>query len=208
MQHDPPALIVGLGNPGADYATTRHNIGFMAIDRLLGGPARLMQQRHAHDSELYEVQWLGQRLTLLKPQTFMNVSGKAVRSARGELQIEPDRILVVYDDVDLPLGKLRLRRKGSSGGHNGVESIIKNLQSSQFNRLRLGIGSEHAERMRDFVLAPFAEDEQDLLDQVLDTAVEALAVAIRRGLSAAMNQINGLSLAEPTENNQSGESEG
>ncbi len=202
-----PRLIVGLGNPGDEYRHTRHNIGFMVIDRVLARlPQKTLTTLHAHESWLGTVPWQGGVLALQKPLTYMNLSGSAVAGACRRLQVSPAEVLIVYDDVDLPLGRLRVRRRGSSGGHRGVESIIEQLSTSQFNRLRLGIGRGN-EKMVDYVLARFDEDEQELLDQVLNAAVDAVMCSVRRGIDVAMNEYNGLSLERSTDNRETGASD-
>jgi len=205
MESTTPRLLVGLGNPGREYEHTRHNIGFLVMDRVLARLPRPPAPRHVVESHLWSLNFQGARLHLQKPLTFMNLSGKAVAGAVRELQLVPAEVLVVYDDADLPLGRVRLRVKGSSGGHRGIESILQELGSNQFGRLRLGIGRGTRSAMVDHVLSPFTADEQELLEQVLVTAVEACFTAVRRGIAVAMNQFNGLTLDESTGNEQTGE---
>jgi PTH1 family peptidyl-tRNA hydrolase len=205
MESTPPRLLVGLGNPGREYEHTRHNIGFLVLDRVLARLPRPPAAQHLAESHLWSLNYQGTRLHLQKPLTFMNLSGKAVAGAVRELNLVPAEVLVVYDDADLPLGRLRLRTAGSSGGHRGIESILQELGSGRFGRLRLGIGRGARGGMIDHVLSPFAAEEQELLERVLTTAVEACFTAVRRGVGVAMNQYNGLTLDESTGNEQTGE---
>lgn len=195
-----PRLIVGLGNPGTEYEGTRHNIGFAVIDeirnRLPGGS----EQEHIADSFVWSARFAGSMLRMQKPQTYMNLSGHAVAKLARLHQLAPEEILVVYDDLDLPIGRLRLRTKGSSGGHRGVESIINSLESNVFSRLRLGIGRATAgETVADYVLDPFDDDERPLATAVVEAAADAILLAAKRGVTAAMNQFNCVDLARQDE---------
>ncbi len=202
-----PRLIVGLGNPGSQYEATRHNIGFMVIDRLLEKHAAGAAADHVAESLVWSIRARGRQIWLQKPLTFMNLSGRAAGPIARREGLEPSEVLVIYDDADLPLGRLRLRGKGSSGGHNGIESLIMELASADFLRLRLGIGkSDYQGRLVEHVLAPFEREEESLLSQVIDAAAEAAMLCVHRGLTAAMNTYNGLDLGESTENDQRGES--
>jgi peptidyl-tRNA hydrolase, PTH1 family len=182
----PIKLVVGLGNPGPEYAFTRHNVGFMALDRLaLDWRAQFSLQGRwkaacARHGDLY----------LLKPLTYMNLSGESVAACRSFYKIKPEEILVVYDDVALPLGKLRLRPEGSAGGQNGMRSIIQHLGTQSFPRMRIGIGGSEKSSLSGHVLGKFGPDEQDALNKVLDRAVDAVKVAVLRGWDLAMNQFN------------------
>lgn len=183
-------LIVGLGNPGPKYAETRHNVGFLVIDRILAGQTRVRTEASA-DGVRYTIAGPGGgELNLLKPLTYMNASGVAVREAAGNLGIPSDRILVVYDCLDLPLGRLRLRRGGSSGGHRGVESVITELETSGFLRLRVGIGRPDCETI-DYVLASWSSTERAIVDQTVDVSAQAAMCVAERGIDAAMNSYNG-----------------
>ena len=193
-----PKLIVGLGNPGPDYAQTRHNIGFMVIDALLEErKASFGEPRHFADSLIWCSSFAGHRILLQKPLTYMNLSGKAVAKLCREQQLLPKEVLVISDDVDLPLGKIRIRTKGGDGGQKGLRNIIDQLGTSSFNRMRIGIGrsSETNSDMADFVLSTFAETEATLVTSVISTAVDAVKLALRRGVATAMNQYNGLEIA-------------
>ncbi|MEO2068395.1 MAG: aminoacyl-tRNA hydrolase [Desulfurobacteriaceae bacterium] len=168
-------LIVGLGNPGKKYENTRHNVGWMALDRLalrLG----VSFSKEKFKGKLSEISLDdGRKVFLLKPLTFMNLSGESVGELARFYKLQPQEVLVVYDDLDLPLGKLRLRLKGSSGGHKGVLSIEKHLGSREFPRLRIGIGRPLTkEEVVDYVLSPFGKDELPILEESLERAVDCL----------------------------------
>lgn len=179
-------LLAGLGNPGRQYLENRHNAGWMAMDRVA-------EIRGAHaEEERYEAMTARcGNLLLLKPLTFMNRSGRSVRQAMEVEQIELDNLLVVMDDVDLALGSVRLRDSGSSGGHRGLESVIRQVGTEEVARLRLGVGPcPPYMETSDFVLSDFAEDEQDELDQMLERAARAALCWADEGPEAAMNQHN------------------
>lgn len=184
-------LIVGLGNPGPEYAQTRHNVGFMVvdalIDRLRAGP---VQQKGP--AELAETKYKGRPLLLAKPLTFMNRSGLAVTSLMDAHDLSPSALLVIVDDVHLDVGQVRLRPGGSSGGHNGLAHIEERLGTDQYPRLRIGIGTayEHGEQA-DYVLSPFTSQQQDVIEDALIDACNAALAVVRDGLDAAMNRFNG-----------------
>jgi PTH1 family peptidyl-tRNA hydrolase len=187
-----PYLIAGLGNPGRQYRYNRHNIGFMALDRL-AARLGLTFSRLESKALLAKGTHQGRRVVLAKPQTYMNLSGKAVVSLARFYKVPLVQLLVVYDDVDLPFGTLRLRPAGSSGGQRGMESIIENLGSQEFPRLRLGIGRPPG-RMEagDYVLEDFSRQEMEFLPGILDRAVDAIFTFFDEGLVTAMNRFNGL----------------
>ena len=190
---DPPprALILGLGNPGPDYVDTRHNAGFLAVDRV-AAETGLAFDREAGQSLIAEGVWRGGGLALAKPLTFMNRSGAAYAALLRRYGLDPAQALVVYDDLALPLGQVRLRGKGSAGGHNGVQSVIGALGSAEFPRLRIGVGNSFPPGGQvDYVLAPFDDAERDAAEAALDLAAEAALAFARDGLTAAMNQYNG-----------------
>lgn len=196
-------LIVGLGNPGPEYVSTRHNVGFMVIQHLLDhGVRKVIDYRRGMSSHIWRVQLCGKAVSLQMPLTFMNLSGDAVAKVCRSGDVAPQEVLVVYDDVDLPLGRLRLRSQGGSGGHRGVESIIGALGSAAFGRLRVGIGRGTGGDTADYVLAPFLDGEKQVLGRVLEAASDAVMVTLRRGLQAAMGQYNGVDLAEKSEQNE------
>lgn len=184
-------LIVGLGNPGAQYARTRHNIGFDALDHL-AGRHRLEFRGKRANSLIAEGGIAGQRVALVKPQTFMNLSGQAVSSLRGWYKIDAAKaLLVIYDDMDLPFGKLRLRERGSAGTHNGMRSIVAQLGGGEFPRLRVGI--DQAPGKMDaaaYVLSRFRKEEEAELPSLLDAVADAVELVVRDGLTSAMNRVN------------------
>lgn len=184
-------LIVGLGNPGPEYEGTRHNAGFAVVERLLSRMPKGFEKAKGHSSTFWRGRYAGKALFLQKPSTFMNLSGEAVASLARFEGIAPDEILAVYDDMDLPLGRMRIRPGGGSGGHNGVKSLIEHLGSEAFSRLRMGIGRLlEGPRGRDYVLSAFDPEERELLEKVLDAAADSLVLALRRGVPAAMNAYN------------------
>jgi len=184
-------LIVGLGNPGIEYQFTPHNMGFLAIDRIAEKHGVRVINRHCHSLtakvKVGEVEAL-----LAKPETFMNLSGMAVRELVGKYEADPAKDLVVlYDELDFPLGTLRIRERGSSAGHNGLESIMGALNTQEFVRVRLGIGPEH--KVSDgagYVLSQFKKAQYETIDLVLDRAADAVEVILKEGISRAMNRFN------------------
>ena len=182
-------LIAGLGNPGSQYEQTRHNVGFVVLDALA---ARFGAQiKRKKFNALTEAAADGeQRLLLVKPQQFMNRSGRAVADAAGFYRVAPENILVVTDDLALDVGRLRLRAKGSAGGHNGLKDVIAALGTDAFARLRVGIGSRGSQQGADYVLSKFAADEKPLMEQAVQTAVEAALCWVRQGAQAAMTRYN------------------
>lgn len=184
-------LIVGLGNPGKEYSGTRHNIGFEVVERFLERRGSdKFEERHTCSSMIYCGRFRGKSLILQKPLTFMNLSGEAVGALCRREKILPEEVLVVCDDMDLPLGELRLRGKGGSGGHNGLKSIIGNLQSESFARLRFGVGRPEKENAAEHVLGVFEEKDGRLLDLLLTRSCEAIECALSAGLDRAMNGCN------------------
>ena len=194
-------LVVGLGNPGTKYEGTRHNIGFMALERMASGEGfSFRQQSKLHG--LAAEHGIGEsRLRLLMPQTYMNDSGRSIRAALDWFGFTPEQLLVLVDDMDIPLGRLRLRAQGSAGGHNGLRSTIQHLGTQAFPRLRIGIGApadnpaERRARTVSHVLGSFSRAEQPEVDAVLDGVLEAIQRIQRQGLDRAGNWINGFSPA-------------
>ena len=186
-----PALIVGLGNPGPEYASHRHNIGFRIV-QALADTHNLSFARHKKAKARVAEGQIGARHVLLaKPQTFMNLSGKTVGRLSREREIPPERILVIHDDLDLPLGRLRIRPSGGSGGHNGLRSIIDSLNSQDFARLRVGIDRPSSSLdPADYVLQPFETEERALVTRTLDRAVEAVESWLADGIVATMDRFN------------------
>lgn len=184
-------LVVGLGNPGAKYENTRHNVGFMTADILAGRsgePIRRVKY-HALTSEAVIG---GQSVLLMKPTTFMNLSGQAVSEAARFYKIPADHVLVISDDVDLPLGKLRIRKSGSAGGHNGLKNIIQLLGTDQFPRLKIGVGGKpHPDyNMADWVLGQFQGEDKKTIDAAAARAADAVECLLADGIDRAMNQYN------------------
>lgn len=185
-------LIVGLGNPGAEHARTRHNAGFMVADCLAERWRAGWQYEKKFDARVARFERGARRVLLCKPQTYMNASGEAVKAIVGFYQAELKRLLVIVDDADLPLGSLRLRPGGSAGGHHGLESIERHLGTREYPRLRLGIGRHSGEReITGYVLGRFQSTELGLLDKVLDTACEQTECWLEAGIEKAMSQFNG-----------------
>jgi PTH1 family peptidyl-tRNA hydrolase len=183
-------LIAGLGNIGGKYEGTRHNVGFQIIDQLADsldvtlGPGR-------GPFYIGETSHRGNSFILLKPTTYMNNSGIAIGKALNQFNLEPQECLVCYDDLNLPMGKLRLRPGGSAGGHNGVSNIIYQLKTENFPRLRFGIGDNyHSGNQVQYVLSTFSEDQLDIVHKGLDEACDAIFCFIRDGIEKAMNQYN------------------
>ena len=184
-------LIAGLGNPGPEYAGTRHNVGFAFIERFLAKLPGSWEKIHAFNSYYWKGTYAGQRLLLQTPLTYMNLSGNAVAGLAAAEKVAPEQIMIVHDDMDLEPGRIRIRANGSSGGHNGIKSIIGQLGTQNFPRLRIGIGKmANGHGSADFVLAKFEPEEQNLMDQVLGMAVDAVILAMRRDLQMAMAQYN------------------
>ena len=183
-------LIVGLGNPGAEYRNTRHNAGFMVIEKLLEGPFKSFEESHTADSRVFSGRFRGRSLMLQMPLTYMNDSGRAVGALSRRLNIAPSEILVISDDLDLEPGRLRLRRGGSDGGHNGLKSVIAELGSAGFNRLRIGIGRPDSGRTADYVLSGFEGDEEKNFAAAVNRASEAVLTILSAGMTTAMNKFN------------------
>jgi PTH1 family peptidyl-tRNA hydrolase len=184
-------IVAGLGNPGPEYRRTRHNAGFEVLDRLAEKLGVAFAFKSALSAELAEARTDAGKLWLIKPQTFMNRSGDAVAELRRKTGAEPEQILVVYDEVDLPTGALRLRERGSAGGHNGVASVIERLGSPGFPRLRVGVGPRPpGENLVNYVLSKWPPDAYSPVSRALDAAAEAVLSAVREGLPKAMNRFN------------------
>lgn len=182
-------IIAGLGNPGAKYEGTRHNVGFSVIDELA----------KTHGIEVNKKQFKGltgrgviggQQVLLLKPLTYMNLSGESVRAAFDFYKPEPDQVLVVFDDISLETGQLRIRRKGSAGGHNGVKSIIAHLGTNEFPRIKVGVGEPSREDLVDFVLGHFHGEDLEVMKAAQETAARAVETFLEKGAAEAMNLYN------------------
>ncbi|MFM7314248.1 MAG: aminoacyl-tRNA hydrolase [Cyanobium sp.] len=193
----PLQLLVGFGNPGDRYAGTRHNVGFMALERLAAGAGVVFRSQARLHGLLAEVGQGASRLRLLMPQTYMNDSGRSIRAALDWYGLEPAQMLILVDDMDLPLGRLRLRLAGSAGGHNGLRSTIAHLGGQDFPRLRIGIGApahnpvERRQRTVGHVLGRFSPSEQPALQEVLDEVLAGIDLIQRLGFERAGNRLNG-----------------
>ena len=187
-----PELIVGLGNPESRYDQTRHNIGFDAVDSLAKAWSLSWKENKRFQGLIAEgISPYGNKIRLLKPLTYMNRSGQAVRAVIDWYKIAPGSVLVIYDDMDLPVGRLRIRRSGSAGGHNGMKSIISHLGSQDFPRLRIGIGKSTGKRQTiGHVLGKFAPEEKKVIQEMLDISVNAVEKSLKVGVEKAMNIYN------------------
>jgi PTH1 family peptidyl-tRNA hydrolase len=194
-------LIVGLGNPGRDYAATRHNAGFLAVDTLAARCKIEWRSERKFDSQV--ARWTGVAggdVLFCKPQTFMNASGEAVGPLAQFYRVSPECCLVVVDDADLPLGELRLRPQGGTGGHHGLESLEQHLGTKSFPRLRIGIGRKDEKReITGHVLGRFSEAESGTLDEVLKRAADQMECWVAEGIQKAMNKFNGTVLGSQNE---------
>ena len=183
-------LIVGLGNPGAEYDNTRHNIGFDVIDELSRKhniPVRSMEKHGLVGKGM-----IGRdKVMLVKPQTFMNLSGESIRAAADFYKVEPEDVIVIFDDISLDVGQLRIRAKGSAGGHNGIKSIIAHLGSQEFPRIKVGVGEKPSGwDLADYVLGKFSGDDLAKINDAAADASKAVKLMLTDGISAAMNQYN------------------
>jgi PTH1 family peptidyl-tRNA hydrolase len=186
-------LIVGLGNPGSEYAGTRHNIGFMLVERLAAKWRAAWVLEKKFSSRLARLERSGRKVILCQPQTFMNASGEAVGAVSGFYKLGPAQILAAVDDADLPLGQIRLRPEGSSGGHHGLESVEQQLGTRAYARLRLGIGRREGDgrQITGYVLGQFAAAEREAVEEILQRACQQVECWLDAGIMAAMNQFNG-----------------
>ena len=182
-------VICGLGNPGKKYANTRHNMGFITIDQLA----------EKHDIKVDKVKFkalvgegriAGQKVVLVKPQTYMNLSGKSVQEVMHFYKLDPEELIVIYDDLDLEVGALRLRKFGSAGTHNGMRSVVQHLNSDRFPRIRLGIGANGKRDIIDHVIGGFSKDEVPVLEEAVTKAVSAIECMLGEGIDRAMSQYN------------------
>ena len=198
-------LVVGLGNPGEKYAATRHNVGFMALELLTSREGSSFKSMSRLQADLADVGSGGDRLRLLMPTTYMNESGRSIRAALDWFDLGIHQLIVLVDDMDLPLGRLRLRAGGGAGGHNGLKSTFQHLGTQEFARLRIGIGApgrnpeERRARTVSHVLGQFNRAEEPLLQEVLREVVSGLDRIQRQGLDRAGNAINGVNLAPAAE---------
>ncbi|MEI7941745.1 MAG: aminoacyl-tRNA hydrolase [Candidatus Riflemargulisbacteria bacterium] len=183
-------FIVGLGNPGTEYSRTRHNVGYMAVDRLIEHWQAVEKGSKKGLYQCYEVFFKGVKVYIIKPVTYMNLSGKAVQSICSMYKCQPTEFVVVYDDVSIPLGKIRIRKQGSAGGHNGIKSIIEAI-GQEFPRIRIGIGDEREGKdLSGHVLSKFNKEEEQQLKLLLDRVPEMAETVLKDGIDVAMNMIN------------------
>lgn len=181
-------IVVGLGNPGRRYEKTRHNVGFDVVDSLAESPAAsgFQERFQAEIAELLEGH---EKVLLVKPQTFMNLSGQAVRAVADFYQLPPETILVVCDDINLPLGKLRFRARGTHGGHNGLRDIQNHLGTTEYSRLRIGVGAADDETI-DHVLGKFRPSERPVIEDAVQLAAQAVGYWVKHGIAKSMNEYN------------------
>jgi PTH1 family peptidyl-tRNA hydrolase len=182
-------LIVGLGNPGKEYEDTRHNVGFRVVDGI-AKEYNIQINRQKFKGTYGEGIINGEKIMLLKPVTYMNLSGQSVREVVDFYNLKNHEILVIYDDISLEVGKLRIREKGSAGGHNGIKSIIEHLGSDVFSRIKIGVGQPDTDLVK-HVLGKFTKEEKAVLDESIEAATKATAEIIKNDVKAAMNQFNG-----------------
>ncbi len=183
-------VIVGLGNPGRKYQNTRHNLGFITLDRL-AERHNIKVSKIAFKALVGDGSINNQKVLLVKPQTYMNLSGESVREVLSYYKVEPEKLIVIYDDIDIETGKLRIRKKGSAGSHNGMRSIIFQIKNESFPRVRIGIGGERKMSLRDFVTGGFSKEEKPLLEAAVERGVNAVESIIAKGIDEAMNKYNG-----------------
>lgn len=182
-------LIAGLGNPGKEYANTRHNAGFMAMD-LLADQCGVSLTSEKWEALVCSVRINGEAVLLMKPMTYMNLSGKAISQAVRFYQINPEDILILHDDMDIPVGDLRIRRKGSSGGQNGMKNIIQSLGTEEIARIRIGVDHDRSGHVADWVLSPIPKAEREAFEIALKTAAEAAYAWVNTPLDKVMNKYN------------------
>lgn len=183
-------VIVGIGNPGRKYESTRHNIGFITID-YMSALFDIKVNKIKHKALVGEGKIEGERVMLVKPQTFVNLSGECVRDITEYYKVPPENVIIIYDDVSLAHGSLRIRKKGSDGGHNGIKSIIYQLQSDAFLRIKLGVGAKpQGYDLVDWVLAKFTDEEIKILSKSVEAAAAAVPEIIKNGAESAMNKFN------------------
>lgn len=192
----PASLIVGLGNPGARYAATRHNVGFLVIDEL--GLSINASSRERFQGQLLETRHEDDTLVLLKPLTFMNDSGQSVGQVARWYKIPAERILIIYDELDLPFGTIRLRARGSAGGHNGLSSVLQHLGTDDVPRLRIGIGRPASGSTVNYVLSRFTTEERARVPAIVSLAADAARCWLEEGVDTAMNRYNGSAVVDET----------
>ncbi len=181
-------LLVGLGNPGRRYARTRHNVGFLVLDELAA--QERLEFKEKADYKISSGSLGDEKIVLMEPLLFMNRSGSAVRKVAEKFSIPPERIIIVHDDLDMETGRLKIRRRGSSGGHKGVESVIQNVGSGDFVRIKIGIGRDAFTPVEDYVLSKFGKDELPLVKEAVTRAADAIRFIVSEGVEKTMNKFN------------------
>jgi len=184
--------MIGLGNPGPQYVSTRHNAGFLALDEFMRRFASVQKQENRKNYQLFQCMMANQKLYLIKPMTYMNLSGIAAREIIQKTGLEPEDLIVIYDDVSLNLGRLRLRKGGSAGGQKGMKNIMQELETDAIKRIKIGIGPKTITSLQDFVLSKFREDEYEKLEWVLEQTSNAMRDIIDEDCDSVMNRYNGL----------------
>lgn len=185
-------IIAGLGNPGPEYADTRHNCGFKVIDKLIEKIAKNEKVTQKFKGKYVSCEYEGNKLILLKPETYMNSSGESIDAAMNWFKVDESNLIVIYDDFDISTGQIRVRPKGSSGTHNGMKSILQYVGTDEFARVRVGIGPKPKEMdIIKFVLGRFSNDESKIIDESFSNAAEAVLCIIKKGTEEAMNKYNG-----------------
>lgn len=184
-------VILGIGNPGRKYAFTRHNAGVMAVKEFLNRTEKI-KQFWSRSFRAWETKFENQSIIIVRSSVFMNESGKAALAVCSRFKIKPEELFVVYDDVNLPLGRLRIKRKGSSGGHKGIQSIIQSLNTEEFPRLKIGIGMPADNKdLVDYVLSEFSEEEKEIAEEMIKRAADAIEIVLKEGIEKAMAKVNG-----------------
>lgn len=195
-------IIAGLGNPGKSYEETRHNVGFMTIDAL-AERFQIEIKEKAHKALIGKGMIEGNKVVLIKPQTYMNLSGESIRSVMDFYKTDLSEFMVIYDDISLEPGQLRIRKKGSAGGHNGIKNIISHLGSQEFVRIKVGVGEKPKEMdLADYVLGHFSKGEKEVMMQAFKNAADAAAMILTEGADAAMNHYNRVIKKETDEVNE------
>ena len=185
-------IVVGLGNPGRRFANTRHNLGFITIDQL-AKKLGISVTRSRFQALIGEGMIGGEKVLLAKPQTYMNLSGQSVNQIVSYFKVPMDHLILIYDDMDLPVGTLRIRKQGSAGTHKGMQSVIYSLQKDDFPRMRIGIGSHGDQEVKSYVTGGFTREEVAPLEDAVTRAVEAVILTVEEGIEPAMNRYNGSS---------------
>ena len=181
-------ILVGLGNPGEEYSNTRHNVGFMAIDAL-AKQFNVTNWKSKFEAQIADIRFGEEQIILVKPQTYMNLSGNAVGQIMRWYKVDADSVIAIYDDMDIPIGTAKLKQRGSSGGHRGVESLLVNIGKEEFARVRIGIGRPPAGwTVVDHVLAKFSKEERASIDEIIKKLIPAIECIVKQGIDKAMNR--------------------